>query len=159
MNLPSVNNLCDCHYINLLSLGYVSAITSIILVDHMLPLDCLPFWGTFATSGPISHPLHITMFWEVPRLPRTSFYPGYHSFLKKWVSFKLFSNSLNMKRLSRNWPLQLTKVIGSAIPHVYFKLFRPEGLSHENVQALVFFGSLKWSEKSSLSYYFILFRT
>ena len=41
-----------------------------------------------------------------------------------------------MKGFPRNWPLQLVKVIGSAIPPLDFNLFGPEGLLHKNIERL-----------------------
>jgi len=62
MNPPSVNNLCDYYSISLLNLGSLLGITSILLIDHTVQLDFLPFSGTTMMSGPVSRPLHITMF-------------------------------------------------------------------------------------------------
>ena len=41
-----------------------------------------------------------------------------------------------MKRLPSNWPLQLVKVIGSAIPPLDFNIFGPEGLLHKEIERL-----------------------
>jgi len=74
-------------------------VTSILLADHTLPLDCLPFGRTVVTSDLVSHPLHTAMFWEVPNLPRTSCYQKTSLVPKKQVSFKIFLDLLNMKIL------------------------------------------------------------
>jgi len=158
MNRPSINGLCDCPTISLLNLGCVPTITSIPLADHMLPLDCLHFWGIATMSGPVSHPLHITMFWDVPSLPRTSCYPKTPLIPKKRASFKLLLDSLNIKILSSYWPFQLIKVRGSAIPPINFNIFGPAGLLNKNSSTCLF-QLAKMIEKSSLSYYFILFWT
>ena len=41
-----------------------------------------------------------------------------------------------MKVLLSNLPLQLVKVIGSAIPPLDFNLFGPEGLLHKKIERL-----------------------
>jgi len=41
-----------------------------------------------------------------------------------------------MKIFLGNWPLQLIKVIGSAIPPQDFNLFRPKGLLHKKIERL-----------------------
>ena len=47
------------------------SIVPICLADHMPSLGCFTHpWGTAAMSGPISHPLELYLFWEVPPLPK-----------------------------------------------------------------------------------------
>ena len=139
INPPLVNNLCDHFAIYpLWTLVVFLSSPPFHSADHTFPLDCLPFWGTFATSDSDCHPLHTAMFWEVPNLPGTSCYLKIPLVPKKRVAFKLFLDSLNIKILSTHWPFQLVKVKGNTIPLVHFNIFGPKGLSNKNIELLSF---------------------